>query len=60
MYGGLGSGGAASIVGGAVVLPNTGGHIILTIVALTSITIGAVILLSILGRWVAKKVYTRG
>jgi hypothetical protein len=60
MYGGKGGGGgAASITGGAIILPNTGGHIILTIVALTSITIGAAILLSIFGRWVAKKAYTQ-
>lgn len=58
MYGGKG-GGAASIAGGAIVLPNTGGHIILTIVALTSIAVGAAILLSIFGRWVAKKAYTK-
>jgi hypothetical protein len=58
MYGGKG-GGAAGIAGGAIVLPNTGGHIILTIVALTSIAIGAAILLSIFGRWVAKKAYTK-
>jgi hypothetical protein len=59
MYGGKGGGGAASIAGGAIILPNTGGHIILTIVALTSITIGTAILLSIFGRWAAKRAYTR-
>jgi hypothetical protein len=60
MYGGKGGGGLASIAGGAIVLPNTGGHLILAIVAITSIVIGSAILLSILGRWVAKKAYTRG
>jgi hypothetical protein len=59
MYGGKGGGGAASIAGGAIVLPNTGGHIILTIVALTSIVIGTAILLSIFGRWIAKKAYAK-
>jgi hypothetical protein len=59
MYGGKGAGGAASIAGGAIVLPNTGGHVILMIVALTSITVGAVILLSILARWIAKKTYIK-
>jgi len=59
MYGGKGSGGAASIVGGTIVLPNTNGHFILLIVALTSIVVGSVILLSILGRWIAKKAYNK-
>jgi hypothetical protein len=57
MYGGKGSGGAASVVGGSIVLPNTNGHLILLIVALTSITVGSVILLSILVRWLAKISY---
>ncbi len=51
-------GGAASLTGGSILLPNTGGHTFLTIVALTSICIGAAILISIFGRWVAKKIYT--
>jgi hypothetical protein len=51
--------GVANLAGGAIVLPNTGGHVVLTIVALTSITVGAAILLSIFGRWVAKKAYTK-
>jgi hypothetical protein len=59
MYGGKGGGGAASVAGGAIVLPNTGGNTILTIVALTSITVGAAVLASILVRWVAKKAYTK-
>jgi hypothetical protein len=59
MYGGKGGGGAASIAGGAIILPNTGGHIILTIVALTSITIGTAIVLTTFGRWVAKRAYTK-
>ncbi len=60
MYGGLGGGGGvASIAGGAIILPNTGGHIILTIVAFTSIAVGAAILLTVIGRYVAKKVYSK-
>jgi hypothetical protein len=51
--------GLTTLTGGSIVLPNTGGHIILTVVALTSITIGAAIMLSVFGRWVAKKVYTQ-
>jgi hypothetical protein len=57
MYGGKGGGGLASIAGGAIVLPNTGGHLILVIVAITSIVIGSAIVLSVFGRWVAKKAY---
>jgi hypothetical protein len=59
MYGGKGGGGAAIVAGGAIVLPNTGGNVVLTIVALTSITVGTVILLSTLVRWIAKKAYTK-
>lgn len=58
MYqGGKGGGGAAGIVSGAIVLPNTGGNIALQIVALTSIVIGSVIVLSTIYRVVAKKAY---
>ncbi len=59
MYGGKGGGGIVGLGGGAIVLPNTGGNKVLQIVALTSITVGAVILLSILARWMAKKNYFR-
>jgi hypothetical protein len=59
MYGGKGGGGAVSLVGGSVVLPFTGGHLILTIVAISGVTVGSAILLSIFGRWVAKRIYTR-
>jgi hypothetical protein len=58
MYeGGKGGGGAAGIVGGAIVLPNTGGNVILQIVALTSIVVGSAIVLSTLIRLVAKRAY---
>ena len=60
MYeGGKGGGGAAGIVGGSIVLPNTGGNVILTIVAISSIAIGSAILLSTIVRYVAKKAYNK-
>jgi len=58
MYGGKG-GGVASIAAGAIVLPNTGGHIILQIVALTCIGVGSAVLLSIFARWIVKRAYTK-
>lgn len=58
MYGGKG-GGVASITGGAITLPNTGGHIILQIVALAFIAVGSAILLSILARWIVKTAYSK-
>lgn len=58
MYeGGKGGGGLASIAGGAVILPNTGGNVILQIVAITSIVVGSAIVLSTLVRLVAKRAY---
>lgn len=60
MYeGGKGGGGAAGIVGGSIVLPNTGGNVILTIVSIASIVIGSAIVLSTIARLVAKKAYTK-
>jgi len=59
MYEGGKGAGPVGIAGGAILLPNTGGHIILTIVAITSITVGAAITLSILARWIAKRAYTK-
>ena len=56
MYGGKG-GGFSLIAGGTIVLPNTGGHPILAIVADTSIAIGVAILLTILIKRIAKKIY---
>ena len=56
MYeGGKGGGGAAGIVGGAIVLPNTGGNVVLQLVALTSIVVGSAILLSTVARLMAKR-----
>lgn len=60
MYeGGKGGGGAAGIVGGSLVLPNTGGNVILTIVSIVSIVIGSAILVSTVARYMAKKAYTK-
>jgi hypothetical protein len=49
--------GALSVGGGAVVLPNTGGSVVLTIVAITSIVVGSAIIISTLVRFAAKKAY---
>ena len=43
------------IVGGGILLPNTGGSAILTVIAFTGIAAGAAILLSGVVRMVAKK-----
>ena len=50
-------GGGASVVSGAVVLPNTGGNVVLQVVALTAIVVGSAIVLSTLVRMVAKRAY---
>jgi len=52
MYGGKPT---VPLVGGAVLLPNTGGNTILTIVAYVGLVVGGAILLSSLVRMVAKK-----
>jgi hypothetical protein len=58
MYeGGKGGGGAAGIIGGAVVLPDTGGNIVLQIVALVSIVAGTAIVLSTIARFAAKRAH---
>jgi hypothetical protein len=53
MYGG--KGGVGPLVGGAIVLPNTGGNTVLTIVAIAGIVVGGAILLSTLARTLVKK-----
>lgn len=50
-----GKGAGCSVVSGCVLLPNTGGNTVLTIVAIAGITIGSAILVSTLVRFVAKK-----
>jgi len=50
--------GASTVTGaGAIVLPNTGGNVALTIAAITTIAVGSLILLSIVIRVVAQKAY---
>jgi len=50
--------GASTVAGGgALILPNTGGNTLLTVVSIVSITVGGVILLSTAVRFGAKKVY---
>lgn len=57
MYvGGMGGGCA---IGGVCLLPNTGGNVILTVIAVTGIVVGSAILLSTLIRFVAKRAYHR-
>lgn len=50
-------GGCAGVTCGAVVLPNTGGNVILQVVALTSIVVGSAIVLSTVARMVTKRAY---
>lgn len=55
---GLGSLGGSGLTGaGAILLPNTGGNGVLTMLAITSIVIGAAIIVSTLVRLAAKKAY---
>lgn len=62
MYGGTpgqGGGGALPVVGGAILLPNTGGNTVLTIIAIVAIAVGTAVLLSSAARLIAKKVSTK-
>ncbi|MEJ0072610.1 MAG: hypothetical protein WDN27_00745 [Candidatus Saccharibacteria bacterium] len=61
MYeGGKGGGiGGVTTTSSAILLPNTGGNVILTIIAVTGITVGSAILVSTLIRFVAKRAYTK-
>ena len=47
--------GASTTAAGVLVLPNTGGRAWLMVVAITSITVGAVIVISSAARLVAKR-----
>jgi LPXTG-motif cell wall-anchored protein len=49
--------GTSTVAAGVVVLPNTGENHVLFIVALASIIIGSLIILSTIIRFIAKKVY---
>lgn len=58
MYeGGKGACGAVCTGSGAAALPNTGGNTLLTLVAITAITVGAAITISTLVRAAAKRAY---
>ena len=50
-------GAAAPTVLGAVILPNTGGNHTLFIVALTSVIVGSLIILTTVARMIAKRMY---
>ena len=54
-----GKGAGCSVVSGCVLLPNTGGNTVLTIVAIAGITIGSASLVSTFARFVAKKAFTK-
>ncbi len=47
--------GAGAVVTGSVVLPNTGGNRVLTVIAVTSIAVGAIIVASTIVRFAASK-----
>ncbi len=47
--------GAGAVVAGSVVLPNTGGSRILTAIAVISITVGVVIVVSTIARFAVNK-----
>lgn len=57
MYGNTDILGAATTTAGILVLPNTGGNDALLVVAVSSIAIGSLIVLSTVVRFVAKKIY---
>ncbi len=57
MYGNTSVLGAATTTAGILVLPNTGGNDALLVVAVSSIAIGSLIVLSTVVRFVAKKIY---
>jgi hypothetical protein len=60
MYeGGKGAGpvGPVATGGGSLLLPNSGGNMLLTIVALTAIAVGVAIMVSTVVRFVAKRAY---
>jgi len=60
MYeGGKGAGpvGPVATGSGSLLLPNTGGNTLLTVVALSAIVVGSAIMISTLIRFVAKRAY---
>jgi hypothetical protein len=56
---GMGGGPVGPVATGAggVLLPNTGGNVLLTVVAWTAIAVGTAIMVSTLVRFVAKRAY---
>lgn len=50
-------GGGTSVASGAILLPNTGGNVVLQVVALTAIVVGTTIVVSTLIRMAAKRAY---
>lgn len=47
--------GAGAVVTGSVILPNTGGNHVLTVIAVTSIAVGALIVVSTIVRFAVNK-----
>lgn len=58
---GLGGGtpltGVASTVSGVAILPNTGGSVLLSVIAVANLIIGATIIVSTLARYMTKKAH---
>jgi len=55
--GGAGAGGGLPIVGGGILLPNTGGNTLLTILAILAITVGVAIIVTSVIRDVTARAY---
>lgn len=55
---GMGGGGGCAL-SGCVLLPNTGGNTILTVIAISAIAVGSAIVLSTIARMIAKKAFTK-
>ncbi|HMT18897.1 MAG TPA: hypothetical protein PKD20_02090 [Candidatus Saccharibacteria bacterium] len=51
--------GASSVVASAIILPNTGGNVLLTISALLALTAGSAVIVTSIARLVAKKAYKK-
>jgi hypothetical protein len=57
MYEGGKGAGPIATGSGAILLPNTGGNSLLTIVAITAIIVGSAIMISTVVRFMAKRAY---
>ncbi len=51
--------GASTVVASAIVLPNTGGNVLLTVSALLALAVGSAVMLTSIARLVAKKAYKK-